>query len=307
LRTVTRLGLPNCLLLSNGTVEVVVTTDVGPRVVHYGFAGAGNVLGECPSEVVETEWGEWRPWGGHRLWTAPEASPRSYHPDDEAVAVEAEGELGVRLTPPVEGRAGVQKELTVTLDAEGSGVTLRHRVWNRGTSRVELAAWALTIMRGGGEIFIPQEPYGPHPQHLLPARPLVLWPYTDMSDPRLRFGRRLIRVRSDAALDAPQKLGVANKLGWAAYLTGGTLFVKRFGYEEGARYPDLGCNNEVFTAGSFVEVESLSKLVELEPGEPVEHVERWSLFKDFTAGDADVDFDVDLEAAIIDRLQRGGV
>jgi hypothetical protein len=302
LRKVTRLGLPNCLLLSNGAAEVVVTTDLGPRVLHYALAGAENVLGECPSDAVRTEWGEWKPWGGHRLWTAPEASPRSYHPDDEAVAFEPVGELGVRLTPPVEARAGVQKELTVTLDAAGAGVTLRHRVTNRGAWRVELAAWALTILRGGGEVLIPQEPYGPHPENLLPARPLVLWPYTDMSDPRLRFGRRLSRVRADAAHASPQKLGVANKLGWAAYLSGGTLFVKRFGYEEGARYPDLGCNNEVFTAGSFVEVESLSKLDELDPGEAVEHVERWSLYKDFTASEDEEE----LEASIVALLRQGG-
>jgi hypothetical protein len=307
LRTVTRLGLPNCLLLSNGTAEVVVTTDVGPRVLHYGLNGAQNVLGECPETSVRTEWGEWKPWGGHRLWTAPEASPRSYHPDNDAVAAEAVGERGVRLSPPAEARAGVQKELTVELDAAGAGVTLRHRVTNRGAWRVELAAWALTIMRDGGEVFIPQEPYGPHPEHLLPARPLVLWPYTDMSDPRLRFGRRLVRVRSDAGLPAPQKLGVANKLGWAAYVSGGTLFVKRFGYEEGARYPDLGCNNEVFTAGSFIELESLSKLVGLEPGESIEHVERWSLFEDFMAGAAAADVDVEVEAAIVDVLEQGGV
>ena len=46
-------------------------------------------------------------------------------------------------------------------------------------------------------------------------------------------------------------------------LLDGALFVKRFAYEEGASYPDLGCNNDVFTAGSFIELESLSKLVRL--------------------------------------------
>lgn len=294
MRKVNCLGLPNCLLLSNGTVEVAVTTDVGPRVVRYGFVDSENVLGECADEAVATGWGEWKPWGGHRLWTAPEALPRSYAPDNDPVGYEAAGERGVRLVPPAERQTGMQKELTVVLDAEGGGVTLGHRLTNRGAWRVEVAAWALTIMRGGGEAVIPQEPYGPHPEHLLPARPLVVWPYTDMSDPRLRFGRRLVRVRTDAARPAPQKLGVANKQGWAAYRLGRTLFVKRFGYEEGARYPDLGCNNEVFTAGSFVEVESLSKLTALEPGESIEHVERWSLFKDFTAADSDED----LEAAV---------
>jgi hypothetical protein len=277
--------LPNCYVLSNGTVEVVVATDIGPRVVGYNFAGARNVLGACPEVSVTTEWGEWRPLGGHRLWTAPEAMPRSYAPDGEPVEFVSEGERAARLVRALEKETGVRKEIAVALDAEGSGVTLRHRVTNRTAWRIELAAWALTILRGDGEIIIPQEPYGPHPQHLLPARPLVLWPYTDMGDARFRFGRKLIRLRVDASATEPQKVGVANKRGWAAYLLDGTLFVKRFAYEEGASYPDYGCNNEVFTAGSFVEVESLSALRQLEPGESVEHVERWHLFDGVRADD----------------------
>ena len=40
------LNLPNCLKLSNGQVEVVVTTDIGPRIIRYAFVGGENILGE---------------------------------------------------------------------------------------------------------------------------------------------------------------------------------------------------------------------------------------------------------------------
>jgi hypothetical protein len=279
------MGLPNCRVLSNGAVEVTLATDVGPRVVGYNFVGGENVLGEHPEISVTTEWGEFKPWGGHRLWTSPEAMPRSYAPDNDAVEFDPDGERRARLVRPVERNTDVRKEIEVSLDAEGSGVTLTHRVTNRGAWRVELGAWGLTIMRGGGEVVIPQEPYGPHPQNLLPARPLVLWPYTDMSDARLRFGRRFVRLRSDPSNTEPEKIGLANKRGWAGYVVDGTLFVKRFDYEEGAAYPDYGCNNEFFTAGSFIEVESLSPLRRLEPGESIEHVERWRLFEGVRLGD----------------------
>src|SRR5690349_10985616 len=32
-------GWPNCYRISNGEVELIVTTDVGPRIMHYGFVG----------------------------------------------------------------------------------------------------------------------------------------------------------------------------------------------------------------------------------------------------------------------------
>lgn len=277
MRKVTRLNLPNCYLLTDGRAEVIVTTDVGPRVVHYGVVGGENMLGEYPDDKVETEWGEFKPYGGHRLWTAPEAKPRSYAPDNEKVEFEVTGEHAVRLVPPVEKWTGVQKEIEVELDGKGN-VNLRHRLTNRNAWRVETAVWALTIMRGGGVAIIPQEPFFPFPQKLLPARALVLWSYTNMSDPRLSFGRELILIRTDDRASSSQKIGVTNKRGWAGYLLGETLFVKRFGYEDGASYPDDGCNNEVYTAGSFIEVESLSPLKQLEPGESIEHVERWQLF-----------------------------
>lgn len=284
MQKVTCLNLPNCYRLSNGTIELVFTTDVGPRVVRYGFADGENVLGECPEASVKTVLGEWKPWGGHRLWAAPEASPRSYAPDNMRVEFESEGTRGVRLRPPVEAATGIQKELHITLDEAGSGVRLLHRLTNRGLWEIEVAPWALTIMRGGGEAIIPQEPYGAHPEHLLPARRVVLWHYTDLSDPRFTLGRRFVRLRSDATLTGPQKIGIENKQGWAAYRLGSLLFVKRFEYLGGAPYPDDGCNNEVFTAGSFIEVESLASLARLQPGASVEHEERWHLFEGFDAG-----------------------
>jgi len=284
LQKVTYLNLPNCLRLSNGTIEVVVTTDIGPRVLRYGFTDGQNVLGEVPEASVSTSWGDWKPIGGHRLWSSPEAMPRSYAPDNDVVEFAQLDDLTVRLTPGIEKHTGLQKEITIAVDAEGTGVTLRHRITNRNVRPVDLSVWALTIMRGGGEAIIPQEPYGPHPEYLLPARSLVLWPYTDMSDARFTFGRKYIRVKSEVSASAPQKIGVANKQGWAAYLLGETLFVKRFGYEEGASYPDGGCNNEVFMAGSFIEVESLSPLKLLAQDEAAEHEERWSLFNGVKTG-----------------------
>ena len=62
------LGMPNCFKLSNGAVEVVVTTDVGPRIIRYSFPGEENILAEMPDTIVKTALGDWKPVGGHRLY-----------------------------------------------------------------------------------------------------------------------------------------------------------------------------------------------------------------------------------------------
>ena len=113
---VSYLGLPNCYKMTNGVVESVVTTDTGPRVIRYAVTGADNVLAELPDVTVTTALGDWKPLGGHRLWTAPEAKPRSYVPDSQPVAFVVEGERSIRLTAPIDPRVGIEKELLVTLD-----------------------------------------------------------------------------------------------------------------------------------------------------------------------------------------------
>ncbi|HUQ34073.1 MAG TPA: hypothetical protein VM095_18270 [Pyrinomonadaceae bacterium] len=279
------LGLPDCYKLSNRAVELIVTTSVGPRILRYGFRNEENILGEALDATVETELGSWKPLGGHRLWAAPEANPRSYAPDNDAVKFESEGSRHIRLTQSVEAATGIQKEMTVMLDEEGSGVRVHHRITNRNLWPIETAPWALTIMNGGGEAVFPQEPYRAWSEYLLAARPLVLWHYTDLSDPRWTIGRKYIRLKSDENLLEPQKIGLLNKQGWAAYLRRETLFVKRAPYVEGATYPDYNSSFETYTAGSFIEVESLAPLQRLEPNASADHTERWSLFRGVAVAD----------------------
>lgn len=278
---------PDCYKLSNGTAEVIVTTAIGPRIISYRLADGANILSEIgPNAVVKTELGDWRPWGGHRLWHAPESMPRSYVPDNDPISAEIVGNDSVQVTR-MEEVTGIEKEMLIKLDAKDTRVTITHKLTNKGLWPVELAPWGLTIMKGGGVTIFPNEPYISHDDKLTPARPLVVWHYTDLSDPRWKFGKKYTRLQCDPKLTYCQKIGAANKQGWAAYLLDQTLFVKQFPYVDGAEYPDYGCNFETYTDGNFMEIESLGPLVKLEPGQSAIHIEHWFLFKDVKAGDDD--------------------
>jgi hypothetical protein len=293
---------PDCDRLSNGTVEVVVPTSFGPRVARYGFAGQENVLGEAPGGSV-TDLGEWKPRGGHRLWHAPEGMPRSYSPDNARVEREISAST-IRLRQAVEPKVGIQKEIAVTLDPSGTHVTVRHVLTNRTSWPVELAAWAMSIMNGGGTVILPQEPYVDQPHNLLPVRPMVLWSYTDLSDPRFVIGPKYIRVRVMSDRTEPQKIGIGNRQGWAGYHRGRTLFVKRFPYEEAAQYTDFGSNCETYVKGPFVELESLGPLKRLEPGASTEYVEHWYLFPDVEIGGSEATLDAALQPLLPKTVAR---
>lgn len=269
------LGFPDCVRLTNGDVEVIVASSFGPRILHYGFVGGPNTFGIFPEVEAETSMGKWRAVGGHRLWVAPESSPTSYAPDDRPVEVAEAGVLNVKVTA-LPDAAGLEKSISIGLLPNGSDVEVKHRIVNRNSAPVEFAPWVLTIVDSGACV-VPLEPYRSHGECLLPSQPIVLWPFTDLADPRLALEARTIRVSTEPLSDEPQKLGIANKRGWAGYLKDSTLFVKQYPYLEGATYPDYGVNTEIFVKGRFMELETLGPIKRLAPGEALDHVERWQL------------------------------
>ncbi|GBC98068.1 hypothetical protein HRbin17_00563 [bacterium HR17] len=293
-------GWQNCYRVSNGVVEVVATADVGPRLIRFGFVGGPNEFAEFTDQLGKVGGDAWRIYGGHRLWHAPEHPQRTYYPDNEPVQVRVVDEWTLELIPPTERTTGVQKTLRVALHPDRPQVTVTHILTNHNLWAIELAAWALSVMAPGGVALLPQPPFIPHGEKLLPARPLVQWHYTDMTDPRWTFGKRFILLRQDPTRSTPQKLGIANPDGWCAYANGDRLFVKIFQHREGAPYPDFGCSTEVFTDATMLELETLSPLTRLEPGGHLEHVERWHLFSGVTVTDDEDQIAAELQRVFAD-------
>ena len=271
-------GWENCIHLGNGKVDLVATTEVGPRIVRFGFVAEQNPFKEYPDQQGKTGGDRWRIYGGHRLWHAPEALPRTYSPDNQPVEYSWDGKT-LRLVQSVETTTGLQKEMEVTLDPEESHATVLHRLRNKNLWTIEAAPWCLTVMAPGGRAVIPQEPLRPQMEQLTPVRPLVLWGYTDMSDPRWTWGRKYIQLRQDTQAQTAQKVGVLNMQGWAAYSRGENLFLKRYAYDPNAVYPDFMCNTETFTNDNMLELETLGPLTEIPPEGTVEWTENWFLFK----------------------------
>lgn len=271
-------GWPNCYRISNGVIDLIVTTDVGPRIIRFGFVGDENEFKEFENMLGRTGDKEWLPYGGHRLWHAPEDPIRTYYPDNKPVKIEIK-ENFVRLTQQIEETTGIQKEIDIYMTENKAEVKIVHRLINRNLWTVELAPWALSVMAPGGKAIFPLPPRGTHPENLLPTSLISIWAYTDMSDPRWYWGKKYVMLKQDVNSKTPQKAGFMNPDGWAAYVRNGHLFVKTFDFIPSAKYPDFGCNSETWTNSEILEVESLGPLVNLEPGKSVEHVEKWYLFK----------------------------
>src|SRR5260370_10857831 len=65
-------GWPNSYRVSNRQIEVVVTGDVGPRIIRFGFIGGQNLLKEIFEQLGESGGKEVPFRGGDRAWKEPE-------------------------------------------------------------------------------------------------------------------------------------------------------------------------------------------------------------------------------------------
>lgn len=272
LRTMNVAGHADCAVLTSGRFTLAVTTRIGPRIIGGFLNGGENLFRILPEVDLPNCDTGFRLYGGHRLWHSPEAMPRSYAPDNAPVAV-SRGREGVSFSSGVEALTGLEKAIVIQpLGHERFRVT--HRITNRGQWQVQVAPWALSVMGLNGTAVIPQlhrrtaSPYAPD-------RSLVLWPYTDLRDPRLTIGRDYILLRQDPGAKGPCKIGFNAERGWVAYTHPAGTLVKSFEHFVDAEYPDNGCSVESYSCADFCEIETVAPLYDLEPGETAEHVELW--------------------------------
>ena len=277
--------------MANDKVELLVLADVGPRILRYGFVGERNEFHEFGGDAGKLGDARFHSYGGHRFWVSPETE-RTYYPDNFEVEVRTAGNTVV-LTAPVEDKispvTGLQKSLEITLASTGTHVRVLHRITNRSQAATELAPWGLSVMAPGGRAILPLPPRSPiGKDHLLPESVFTVWSYTDFSDPRWRLGAKYVQLFADPVRTGrfrEQMGGIYASAGWGAYFRDGRLFVKRVRPVPGAKYPDYGCNFELYTEPGFLELESLAPLTALQAGQSAEHVEDWMLFEGVPAGD----------------------
>ena len=113
-------GLP-IQSIHNPFLTLDYLTEAGPRLVGLYLNGnPQNLLAELPDLIEKTPYGEFHFLGGHRLWHAPEAFPRTYIPDNQGLVIE-DAYQGVKLRGALETATGIQKIMQIELLPEFAG------------------------------------------------------------------------------------------------------------------------------------------------------------------------------------------
>lgn len=274
------------LAISNGVIEAYVTIDVGPRIIRFGFIDGQNIMCDNRAVIAPKEdkefcdfFGEGKKWeilGGHRIWTSPESYPNSYYPDLDPVKYEITP-CGAIFTPNAEIENGMQKCLEIKMDPDDANMHVTMRVTNIAPAPQEFSIWGLTVSACHGTLIVPMNN---NDTGLLHNRNISVWPYTNLADSRVHFGKRYVTLRQDINMQQAFKLGFDLNNAEAYYCLGDDVFRKSYEtHHSTEKYPDNGCSFETYTNSGFIEVESLSPLKKVASGETVSLTEHWSMHK----------------------------
>lgn len=268
-----------CVRISNDKIELIVTIDIGPRIIRAGFVGKQNFMFEDTERKYEQEVGDtyFYNYGGHRLWVSPEIYPDTYLPDNAPVDYSVNGNK-VTFTPPQKSN-GIALKMDVTLDENECKADIRHYVTNNSREARKIAPWAITMMANGGYEVIPMND---NDTGYLANRNLVLWPYTKIDDPRFKLRDDYIVIDQEKPVDGAFKIGLAQNKGWAVYIKGNETFMKRYTYYDYAEYPDYVSSFETYSCPDFIEMETIGTYRTLENGDTVTHDEVWCFFDNVT-------------------------
>jgi len=299
------------LALENGLVQVQIVPDIGGRVIQlklgdFEFLWVNEWLaGKQPPASGLGPKGEWLNYGGDKLWPAPQGWDNEEQwpgPPDavldgspHAGAIEkAEGpDASVRLTSKPDKRSGIQFSRVIKVGTGSSRVSFDSTMTNVSDTPRRWSIWQVTQhnaenrAKTGGRMekelwaYCPFNPQSVHPRGYYEMFGLV-------NDPTFKpdYTRGLMRVHYERRVG---KIGLDCSAGWLAVVNGtaGTVFVQRFTYQPGKKYPDWAsvefwsngvgefitggkvnvCKDDPIETPYLIESEVLSPLMQLAPGE----------------------------------------
>lgn len=285
--------------MSNGLVTLVAVPDIGGRIMEYKLGGH-PFLWTNPEEYGRTYQPPrseservWHNFGGYKVWPAPQSEwggpgdPVGSALDSgkwTAQIVKANGQVGEILltSPPDPNVTGLQNTRRIRLFSGGTRVEVAETFANVSDHDIRWSIWDVTQVPGSlsstsqadkeSRVYLPLNPNSKMKGGYIK---LIDDPGADAQWEVLEdYG--LMRV---SYLGKTGKIGADSVAGWIAHVDEihNMAYIKRFDVAPLNEYPDQGCTVQVYTSGThpYIEVEVLSELVRLKPGESYTVTREW--------------------------------
>ena len=286
--------------LTNGLVTVVAVPDIGGRIVEYKLGGHPflwvnpNERGKLyPAPKKEAD-RKWHNFGGYKVWPAPQKEwggppdPLGSELDggrwQGKVISKAGATVSIEMTsPPDPTVTGLQITRRVALFAGTTRVAVKETFRNVGKRDITTSIWDVTQVPGALEsattpsteakVYLPLNAKSKHQGGYFVM--------AGESSARAQWQKVAGgKVLETSYKGEEGKIGADSDGGWIAYVDDlhDLAFAKTFKVASGAAYPDNNSTVQVFTsraATPYMEIEVLSPLKKLEPGEEFSFEESW--------------------------------
>ena len=275
-------GYIDCYRIANDSVEVIIVTEAGARVLKYALNGKNMMYedftlnGKTLVDLLKKNFGpdgarfdikgKSATWSKRdTLWMGP-------------YTAEITGNYSVKMTSMVDQHVGIDICREFFLDSTSSQLRIRHTMTNRSTGETNWYFWDRIFSPIGGKVMIPINPdpeisfkwgwYDTNNNFISqnPSDPLV-----QTSDTIFSYKAEITNVR--------KRYGIHAYPGWIVYGYNGQLYLIRFNIDKTKTYhTDSGEPVILFTDGALlVELEPTSPPANLMPGESYTFEEEWWL------------------------------
>jgi len=275
---ITYCGWEGAYRLRNSVAELVVVPALGGRVLSYKLNGSRNILWENEEERgklyehTQSPGAKWRNYGGYKLWVAPQdraqAAGWRFGHDNCRCRARLIDDSEIRLTGAPIHATGTQFVTDLKLFPHSSRVRLRQRIRNVSEEPVRWGLSDVTQLATQAIVAFPRNSNSRFPDGVR------FWRSSYRDLPQWQIEPRMVAVRTPSEQG---KIGADSDAGWISYRTDDIVYVKTFSHDPTAEYPDEGCTLEVYTCPDYVQVEVLSPLYDLQPGDERVFTEEWSL------------------------------
>ena len=274
----------DCYLITNDSTRVVINASAGGRIMVYERNGInviyedyrqdGKLLADYLIQGFDPDGGRFD--YGQELITRNLHSLTYMGPWNGEVL----GDYSLKITSQPDEKLGLQSTRIFTLDPKSSYLMVSQIMTNISDKETSYFFWGRTLVKLGGKIFMPVNPDSRFPDkwgRYIWGEPVLF--ESDPIDPGIMVTDSFFTLIPDKA--GNQKYGNDSKAGWMAYGYQGLLYIKKYGFFPEKQYGEHYGQTNVFYTNkkTFAEMEPVSPVANLMPGESYTYNEDWYLFE----------------------------
>ena len=287
-------GWSDCYKISNDSVEIIVNASAMGNILVFKKNGV-NFMWEDNTINGKTLGENFEPDAG-RFDYGPEYEVMHIHNItwEGPYSAEIIDEYTIKLTSRKDTKMGIQTTRLFKLDSIMPYLKITQTMTNISDMKTSYYFLGRTLVPAGGKIFAPLNPQS----SLAEKWVRYIWgnPNTfsaDLEDPGVEINDSIFSIIPNEAGNS--KYGTDSESGWMAYGYQGMIFLKTYQHYQQETYIVENGLTDLFYVkpGVFAELEPVSPVAVLDPGQSYSFVENWRLI-DYAPA-SDIKFDV-LEA-----------